>query len=62
MFKGATEVTYLFLVVLALIASCVAISITTDQRDPEIVKAFTYGIATGVGALAMAITSNKKSS
>lgn len=53
------EVRYLFLAVLALIVSSVVISVTTSVRDPEIVKAFTYGITAGIGALAMAITSRK---
>lgn len=50
----AGEVRYLFFIVLALIIAAVAISLIT-ARDPEIVKAFTYGITTGIGALAMAI-------
>lgn len=50
------EVRYLFYTVLALIAAAVAISLVNDTtRDPEIVKALTYGITAGVGALAMAI-------
>ena len=51
------EVLYLFFTVIALILAAVAIQITTEVRDPEIVKAFTYGITTGIGALAMAIKS-----
>lgn len=54
-----SEVKYLFYAVIALILASVAISITTEVRDPEIVKAFTYGITAGIGALAMAITSRR---
>lgn len=50
------EVKYLFWVVVSLIAASVAISLIS-ARDPEIVKAFTYGITAGIGALAMAIRS-----
>lgn len=53
------DIKYLFYAVLALIAASVAISLTTEVRDPEIVKAFTYGITAGIGALAMAITGRK---
>lgn len=57
--KRMSEVRYLFFAVVALIVASVAISITTEVRDPEIVRAFTYGITAGIGALAMAITSRK---
>lgn len=50
------EVKYLFYCVALLIVAAVAISLLSS-RDPEIVKAFTYGITAGIGALAMAIKS-----
>jgi hypothetical protein len=51
------EIKYLFYAVIALIVASVVISVTTEVREPEIVKAFTYGITAGIGGLAMAIKS-----